>query len=313
MTSHNQMLLIFIPVIVGWTSYLWIKSKSIKSILPLAIGSVWGLGLAAFYFVPVLLEQKYAHLETLVIGYFNYLAHFLDLSQIFLRINWGYGSSVYGSGDTMSFALGYAQWLTPLMAGLLMVFFPKLRKYWLLILTLGGLGLWSLFMTHSKSTFIWMIAKPLEFLQFPWRFLSVAIFIFGLLGGAVGMVTSKKVLGILLLLVILTNANYFRPREYNIHMTDADKFTGHTWYLMTTNGIFDYLPKGAAFPPADPPGDNISILNGNGSYVTVFKKSNQQKYQINLEKPSLVQIETYYFPGIISYFLYFRYFFYQLQ
>jgi hypothetical protein len=197
----------------------------------------------------------------------------------------------------MSFALGYAQWLTPLMAGLLMVFFPKLRKYWLLILTLSGLGLWSLFMTHSKSTFIWMIAKPLEFLQFPWRFLSVAIFIFGLLGGAVGMVTSKKVLGILLLLVILTNANYFRPREYNIHMTDADKFTGHTWYLMTTNGIFDYLPKGAAFPPADPPGDNISILNGNGSYVTVFKKSNQQKYQINLEKPSLVQIETYYFPG----------------
>ncbi len=297
MLSHNQMLLIFIPVIVGWTVYLWLKERSLRSVISLALGSFWGLGLAGFYFIPVLLEQKYAHLETLVIGYFNYLAHFLDLSQIFLRINWGYGSSVYGSGDTMSFALGYAQWLIPLLSVLLILFFPKLRKYWFLILTLGGLGLWSLFMTHSKSTFIWMIAKPLEFLQFPWRFLSVSIFIFSLLGGALGVVISKRVLGIMLLLVIITNANYFRPRIYSAEMTDADKFTGHTWYLMTTNGIFDYLPKGAAFPPADPPGGNLSILNGKGTYSTVFKKSNQQKYQVNLEQSSLVQIETYYFPG----------------
>ncbi len=297
MLSHNQMLLIFIPVIVVWTIYWWVRTKNFSSLISLSLGSLWGFALAAFYFLPVLIEQKYVHLETLVIGYFNYLAHFIDLKQIFLWINWGYGSSVYGSSDTMSFALGYAQWLLPLFAILSLAFFPKLRKHWSLLLVICGLGLWSLFMSHSKSTFIWMHFKPLEFLQFPWRFMSIAMFIFSLLGGALGLIVPRKILVILLLAVVVTNGNYFRPREYFKNMTDMDKFTGHTWYLMTTNGIFDYLPQVAAFPPADAPKGDAVVISGQSEIALIQKTTKLQKYHVDAAIDSTIELQTYYFPG----------------
>ena len=91
MLSHNPMLMIFIPTYMIWLFFWLIKFKSVSSFKYLFVSAPWALGLAAFFTLPVLVEQKYAHLETLVIGYFNYLAHFLDFRQMFININWGMG------------------------------------------------------------------------------------------------------------------------------------------------------------------------------------------------------------------------------
>ena len=40
-------------------------------------------------------------------------------------------------------------------------------------------------MSHFKATPIWLLIKPLEFLQFPWRFLTLAIFAASFLSGAI--------------------------------------------------------------------------------------------------------------------------------
>ncbi len=295
--SHNQMLMIFSPVIGIWTLYWMWKSKSFLTIIKIAGWGLLGVGLSAFYLVPVLLENKYAHLETLVIGYFNYLAHYLDIRQIFFRINWGYGASELGTGDGMSFALGYAQWLLPLLSVLALFLYRPIRKYWQLVLMFSGLLLWSLFMTHSKSTLIWQTVKPLEYLQFPWRFMSLAIFLAAFVAGAAAKINSKWLVSGAMVLTIISNGIYFHPREWQFDVTDQSKFSGRSWYLLTTNGIFDYLPKGASQPPADPPSGDLTFIEGQGDVQTLVKNTNMQKYEIQAITPLVAQVETYYFPG----------------
>jgi len=298
MLSHNLMLLIFAPVAVVWGLFWLFKFKKLSAIIPLAISVFWGFGLSAFFTLPVLFEQKFAHVETLTIGYFNFLAHFLDLRQILFRINWGYGESILGSGDTMSFALGYLQWIIPGLVLLSLLFSKKLREHKLLIFTLIIFTLGALFFSHSKSTPFWLKFKPLQFLQFPWRLLTVAVFSASLVSGAIGKTHTLKWLSGLFVLILLLNANYFRPRTWYGTMTDQEKFTGKSWVWQITGSIFDYLPIWAPMPPADPAGGDLGITSGLGEYQTLNKKTNYQSYRLNIvSDEAIAEIQTFYFPG----------------
>lgn len=298
MLSHNLMLLIFAPVAVVWGLFWLFKFKKLSAIIPLAISVFWGFGLSAFFTLPVLFEQKFAHVETLTIGYFNFLAHFLDLRQILFRINWGYGESILGSGDTMSFALGYLQWIIPGLVLLSLLFSKKLREHKLLIFTLIIFTLGALFFSHSKSTPFWLKFKPLQFLQFPWRLLTVAVFSASLVSGAIGKTHKLKWLSGLFVLILLLNANYFRPRTWYVTMTDQEKFSGKSWVWQITGSIFDYLPIWAPMPPADPAGGDLGITSGLGEYQTLNKKTNYQSYRLNIvSDEAIAEIQTFYFPG----------------
>lgn len=296
MLSHNPMLMIFTPIYLIWIIFWWWRFKSFKSFTSLSLSAIWALGLAAFFTLPVLFETKYVSVWTLTSGYFNYLAHFLDLKQIFFKINWGYGSSILGPDDTMSFALGYLHWIVPGIILICTPFIKKLRDNYQLILISVFYILFSLFMTHSKSTPIWQTIKSLEFLQFPWRFLTLSIFAASFVSGAIALVLPRKFISLLLLVLLILNANYFRPRQWYPEMTDQEKFSGKSWQLLITSGIFDYLPIWAPLPPADPPKGDIFLKNG--SYKTLVKKSNLQKYSLDVSTDNtIVELQTYYFPG----------------
>jgi hypothetical protein len=299
MLSHNLMLLIFAPVLVLWCLFwLWRKSNvTMSQFINLTVSALWSLGLAAFFTLPVLFESRFAHVETLTIGYFNFLAHFLDLKQIFFRINWGYGESVYGSGDTMSFALGYLQWILPVIVLLMIFFIKKIRDHKYPILLFLLFTLTSLFFSHYKSTPLWLKVPPLQFLQFPWRFLTLAVFCASFVSGAVVLI-NRKLLPPLLLLLLLLNANYFRPREWYPDMTDAQKFSGKSWNWQVTGSIFDYLPIYAPLPPRDPAGGDVGITSGEGTYSRLAKRTNFQEYSVDISTPqAIVELQTFYFPG----------------
>src|SRR3989344_5542155 len=295
MLSHNPMLMIFAPTYMVWIFFWWWKFKSISSFKHLTISAFWALGLAAFFTLPVIFEQQYVSIWTLTSGYFNYLAHFLDLKQMFLNINWCYGSSELGPADSMSFAIGYLQWIIPGIILIALPFSKNLKKNLSLILffALGALSF--LFMSHSKSTPIWQLIKPLEILQFPWRFLTLVIFFASFISGV--LKPKPLLLSILLVLTLLLNANYFKPKEWWSDYKDYDRFTGKNWQLMLTSAIFDYLPTWAYRPPANGPTGNIEFLTATGDYKTIEKKSNRQKYEVEITKPGSLIIQTYYFPG----------------
>ncbi len=299
MLSHNPILMIFAPVLVIWCLFWVFRLNRLNILVSLGLSALWALGLAAFFTLPVLFETKFVSVWTLTAGYFNYLAHFLDLNQIFLRINWGYGESVYGRGDTMSFAIGFLHWIIPAFILFLLPFSQKLKKYFSLILFLALGTLSFLFMSHFKATPIWKAFPPLEFLQFPWRFLTLAIFATSFLSGAIALIVKNKLLlSSSLALLLLLNANYFHPRQWYPDITDAKKFSGKSWQLLITSGIFDYLPIWAPQPPADPALEDIKFVSGDGIYSTLVKKTNRQKYLVTTWTPAtIVELQTYYFPG----------------
>ncbi len=214
-----------------------------------------------------------------------------------MRINWGYGASVLGSGDEMSFALGYLQWILPALVLISVLFIKKLRENKLLILLLLLFTVTALFLSHYRSTPIWLKFKPLEFLQFPWRFLTLAVFSASFLSGAVIFV-NKKILSLLLLLLLLLNANYFRPRVWYPDMTDASKFSGDSLRLQVTASIFDYLPIYAPLPPPNPAGGDLGITGGEGTFTRLAKRSNFQQYEADITtSKATIELQTFYFPG----------------
>jgi len=298
MLSHNPMLMIFAPFLLIWIIYWWWKFRSVRSLFPLAVSAIWAAGLSAFFTLPVVFEQKYAHVQTLIIGYFNYLAHFLNLYQIFIRNYWGYGESINGPGDTMSFSLGYLHWIIPAVIIISLLFSKKIRSHASLLILLTLTMLFSLFMSHTRSIPVWQLIKPLEYLQFPWRFLTLAVFFTSFISGAVILIFSKKILILLFLLLLLLNAGFFRPRLWYPDATDATKFSGNSWRLLVTSGIFDSLPIWAPLPPPDAAGDDLNITGGEGSFRRISKKTNFQQYQIDITSPgAVVELQTFYFPG----------------
>jgi hypothetical protein len=304
MLSHNPMLLIFTPVAIAWTLFWLWRQGTLRSFPKLVMAAILAFGLAAFFTLPVLIEQRFAHVETLTIGYFNFLAHFLDLNQIFFRINWGYGESILGPADTMSFALGYLQWLLPLCVLTVFAIFPKYRKYFLEVVLLLVFVLGALFMSHSRSTPLWLKIPPIQFLQFPWRFLTLAVFSSSVIAGAAGLFfpkgsRSKLIFSLLAVFILILNANYFRPRAWFPDMTDVKKFSGDSWRWQVTGSIFDYLPIYAPLPPPDPAGGDIGITSGSGEYKTLEKTSNKQLYTLDISSDvgATVEIQTFYFPG----------------
>lgn len=298
--THNLTFLVIIIPYLLWIAVWLIKFRSIRlirSIGHLTVAALWSFGLAAFYTLPVLLEAKYVSLWTLTSGYFNYLAHFLDWRQMLLKINWGYGSSVYGPDDTMSLAVGYLHWLVPLAIVISTPFIAKLRSRVALILFALFSILYSLFMMHWKATPVWLAIKPLEFLQFPWRFLTLSIFAGSFLAGAIELVNKRWLLPLLLLLLLILNANYFRPRQWLPDINDSNKFTGHDWQWEVTGSIFDYLPIWAPRPPADPQPEALKFLTGRGVYEVNNYKTNFQQYSVEASESATLEVQTYYFPG----------------
>ncbi len=297
MLSHNPILMIFSPVLVIWCLFWVWRTKSPASFGPLILSAVWAFGLAAFFTLPVLFEQKFAHIESLVEGYFNFLAHFVPLNRIFFIINWGYGASNLGQTDHLSFNLGYLQWLIPLLVGLLIIFSRSVRQHKYLIILMLTISLTAIFMTHSRSTPIWLKITPLEYLQFPWRFLALAVFSAAFIAGCFSLVAGKW-LPLLLFFTLILNAGYFHPDKWFPGMSDAQKFSGNSWRLQITGSIFDYLPIYAPLPPVNPPGSDLGITGGTGTYTRIKKTSDYQQYSLNIASSSaVVELQTFYFPG----------------
>jgi hypothetical protein len=264
------------------------------------LGGVWGILLGAFFVIPAWFEKGYVHVETLLLGYFNYLAHFVSVKQLLLSTYWNYGSSEWGIYDEIHLGIGLLHWILP-VAALLVLYLLKKQKELMTATFLIAIGWIVLFLTHEKSTFIWNSVPLLSYLQFPWRFVIIATFVFSLAGGALAKVFEGKKQTIILTLSILFlsvffYSGYFRPSAWK-DITDADKFSGESWTRQQTISIFDYLPIYAKHPPAFASPGTPVFIEGKGEVVGGAIKSNSQEWNIKVVSDAAkIEIPTYYFP-----------------
>lgn len=305
--SHNLMVLIFAPVFLTWCFIWWIGKRDLKKIRSFVIAGLMAFALAAFFTLPAVVEQKYVHVDTLVKGYYEFIAHYATIGQLLTSRFWGYGPSIWGPADSMPFPVGHAHWILSLIVVALSLWLiikkknKKINTALIVAFFSISVGWFAAFMAHQNSTPIWQQIKPLSFVQFPWRFLTLAMFGLSVSAGAIAVLLPKKLLmwvsAALIIIVLTLNWNYFLPLGGKMGpLTDEQKFNGAAWDLQRTAGIFDYLPKTAKFNPKDPPKGLAEIVSGKGQITEAQQGTDWVSFKANMESGSVVKINIFEFP-----------------
>lgn len=306
LTSHNVMTLVFAPSAVLW-AFFWIwRTKNYRSIKNIILSGLLGVGLSAFFFIPEVLEQKYVHVDSMVSGYFNYMAHYADLNQLFLSRFWGYSGSVWGPDDGMSFSVGQLQWIVALIALVLStVRFRKNRTQSIMVVMAVVFGAFYAFLTHGRSIFIWERLPLLQYAQFPWRLVALIVFYFSFIAGYLTTIKIPRLfsrLGFILLsaAVIAWNMPFFHV-ERHTRVSFEEKMAGKQWEYQVTSGIFDYLPRSAALPPGEPAFTIPVYVQGQGGILNYTSGSNWIQFDVNVSSASAqVMLPMFTFPGLTT-------------
>lgn len=140
-----------------------------------------GFLLACIFLVPMLLERGYVAEWQWVKETYDYRLHFVYPAQ-FLDPGWGYGYSVAGIGDGMSFQLGVLPLLLAALGGAAALRGRRAPHAvrWLALFMLLVVAA-ALFMMMPASAAVWDALPLVDLVQFPWRLLAVSAFSLALL------------------------------------------------------------------------------------------------------------------------------------
>lgn len=303
--THNIMTLLFLPFLVLFALSQILIKKDLKSFQYFISSLLLSLILGASYLLPAFLEKKYIKASFVTGGYFNFAGHFVAIKQWFIRF-WGYGASLWGSIDDMSFQIGATHWfiIALVILGVIKIYFSKRKKEHLpkifLISSIFALYVLSLFFQHNQSTFIWKNISLLAYTQFPWRFLALSVVFSSLIGTFITLILpnnkiGKIIIGILVITTIALNYAFFKPREYYLDSVDAH-YVGGNVYAVDDKVPKDYLPIWVG-KMGDFKKDEVLILEGDAT-ITNFKTNNLTlSFEADVRNESIVQLPVTYFPG----------------
>lgn len=300
--SHNALTIMFLPFIFFYCLILLFtvnKNKLLFTCLRRQaifyfLFSIFGFALSAFFWMPAFFEGKYTLRDIVTAG--EYAKRFETLNR-FIYSDWSFG----GSGS-FSVQIGILHWLVLLTAPVLLIFFwrKKDKNCQLIILSIASFII-SIFLMLPISKPIYEKITVLQKFQFPWRFLSLAIFSPAIIGGALISAISKKLKTaaalLILLALLLLNKDYWKAKDYQLK---PESFYSGIYHGTTDTGesapiwSVRFMEKEAKAP--------IEIVEGKGEVEIIERKSAKHIYKINVESEKARILEnTLYFPGWFVY------------
>ncbi|MBZ0296975.1 MAG: hypothetical protein K8L99_30725, partial [Anaerolineae bacterium] len=187
--THNLMALVLSAMLGAWLLWNGLTVGWRRAALALAAQMI-GIGLAASFWLPVVLERDAVQLGNLVA-----LAE-LDFRNFFIPLTYLLGGVPRLDGGAVNglmpvYKLGVMQWVLALIGvlGLLVTqvrtAVSPLRKHGpgMTAIFFGAMAAVFIFMMTPWSEFIWLTPIPFSMLQFPWRFLGPAAFCLAVLAG----------------------------------------------------------------------------------------------------------------------------------
>ncbi|MFH1289382.1 MAG: 6-pyruvoyl-tetrahydropterin synthase-related protein, partial [Patescibacteria group bacterium] len=285
--SHNIMIMIFSPIALIWGIYWAIQAKKIKRIFSLGVAFLWAVGLSAFFLLPAFFEKSLVTIGQQNSGYYNFRDHFATLRQLFIDRSWGYGPSRIGPDDDLSFQLGWPYWQLVIVAFGAFLWQLKDKKFFRPLAFFLALFSIAIFMTHAKSVFLWQGIPLLSFVQFPWRFLAIAMLASSFIVGALVGIFKRVHWQILLALILVSgtlflNLGYFYPQKYDLQMTDSQKLNDEEWQIQSRATLSDYVPVGVKTMPAGIAPENPWIIEGEAKITGFQKRSNFWRFTVEV-------------------------------
>lgn len=289
--SHNAITLMFLPLVLLYSLYLIYLSKQKRYLILNTLYLILiGFGLSAFFWLPAFMEGKYT-LRDIVTGGGEYTKSFVMWKDFFIS-EWSYGGAV-----ALSKQIGFIHWIGIFGSIVSMrILYRNKNKLW--ILTLGSfliLGT-TLFLMTSSSNPIWQTITTLQKFQFPWRSLSLTVFISALLGAITLYAVSKKFKKIFLLALVASllflNKDYWHAQGY-LHKPESF-FTGI--YDGTTD-TGESSPIWSVRFMEKRPESRVEIIKGYGKIKEIERNFTKREYQVEATGRIRILENTLYFPG----------------
>jgi hypothetical protein len=302
--SSNPVALITFPVFLLFLGWLAYGERSWRTLLR----GLWclglGLGLSAFFWLPALVERDLVQTSRLLEGYLSYRHHFVYLYQFFYS-PWGYGLSLPGPVDEMSFAVGPVHLL---LAGAALLLIWRIRaaagradllvSFFLIVFLLAA------FFASNVSLFLWERAPLLQFLEFPWRFLSLVVvstaFVCGfpfLLLGPEDRWLANSLMGVLIAVLLLVGFSHARPETF-LEVSDVDyspRAIAAQDIAVTTAREFE--PIWVRERPGRLAEEHLTLLEGEGRVSVAWLSPVYYEFHTEITEAARLRVNTFYFPG----------------
>ncbi len=294
--SHPFMFVVYSLLFVPYTVLLLIKQKDkIRHIMFLGIAYVVGLGLTAYYMLPLLLEIKYFYYGIAKSHFIpNYFLHL----ENYFNPNWYY----YYQNDT--YVRGHF-----LQAGLLesliviifilfaIVLAAKKKKFNdPLMVTVVFAAIVSVFLTFPISNFLYTHVSLLDSLQRPWRMLSTFIFLPPLALAFIGERFDKEYKKVVLMIFIVAviflrfpqiyGKNYFVLPQSSYFNTNVN-LHGTILNTIWTSDVKDYPVKKF----------KAEVVGGKGRILESKVRNSYRRYVVKADSDVRMVDYTFYFPG----------------
>lgn len=305
--SHNLTALMILPfvllTIVGLSIASW-KKKEFTTIYLFLICIACGILLSSFYALPALLEMQYTNVASILGGGSNPIDHFVCPMQLWQSM-WGYGGSTPGCMDGMSFMLGKIHILFMLL-GIVAIGYFFLKKRYQEFSTLTAcfiVLIFSVFMMVNFSALLWQTIPQLKFIQFPWRFLSLAALSSSLIAGgvlgALGRIRPFVTLFLVVFLSILAifyYGKYFTPQSFEQNIAKYTDLSVITWNVSKVSD--EYLPKTLKKPKSINTVPHSFIMARTGEIKVLHESLKTQNKKVSItSSDALVQLNLAYFPA----------------
>jgi hypothetical protein len=290
---------------------------------PTASALALGLGLSAHFLLPAMTENRYVRVDQWYGGRYAWGSDFVEFFQLFSP-RWGYGTSIPGPNDALSFQLG----IVPVVLGLF-AFALLLRRgasmrlprpVFRLTAFFAALTAVTVFLMLDLSTLLWQVLPLVQLTQFPWRLLSIVVVSMAFL---CGMVAAEVEEGgtfvdvpslVLAILLVLGSLPYMRA-ELSQHETSlaglmrfqqsADEMTGSTAWVRQ---IPEWSPLADYYISGEPVTSKVDYTflyqqAGEAQARTVELGTQRELVEYYADRPVLLSFNTFYYPGWKAYLL----------
>ena len=286
--SHNSVSFLFF---VSLISFLIIFSKSKKNLILGGSSVLVGLALSSFYWVPAIFEHKFTYGDLYMKD--SYLSYFPPLINFFIP-NITNSSSLQTHGINVQ--IGFFHSIGVLLA-IPLLFNKKINsKHKKLFLYGFILLVTSVFFMQKTSLFFWENISFLRQFQFPWRFLSLAVFSSSLLSVSYlnfSFFSQKKLYWSIILFVVFSTAYFWKPNLGfdKINESYYLNFPLNTTYYGETDIIWSEGPARSY------PKKRVEIIGGEGQILDLKKKTTFHSFKVNAKTNVQIVDKTQYFPG----------------
>jgi len=262
--AHNSLALLFLPVI-----FMYIVIKKIFSPVHIIYILLFSLSLSAFFWIPALYDKQFTVFDKINVS---------DFSKYFISL---INTELAGSALFLVLAISaYNLFRKP----------AKNTIFFFLVAVI------SFFFTLSISSFFWKILFLGQFVQFPFRFLSVVMFCGAfLLANIIEKIKEKFkiiVAAFFLLIIYLSSLKFLFPVNYQTYPDDF-----YSTNQDTTTVRNEYMPKWVQTIPLSYPQKKVEVIQGTAQIENLATRGNVIVFTPNVQSKSTAQIQTVYFPG----------------